>query len=135
MFIKTFVSIMALVSLVHAQDYVRYRLPAGRRLTVNGETYQAYNLGEYRTLLTMDNDLRTLTAVVAEDQHRIAALNTAVSELQLALHSAQDSITTLNTERTRLQNLWQQENLLRLRAEASHEFDWLPWALAGGFLV
>jgi len=123
-----------LASSVHAQDYVRFRLPQGTRLTVSGHTYQGFDLGEYRELLLMDEDLRYLTALHATDSTRILELTTASNEFRLALASCESQVITLSAERTRLTDLWREENRLRHVAE-EHPWAWVPWGIAGAFLV
>lgn len=58
LFTSVLVSGLLLTSSATADEYHRYRLPIGTRLTVNQEIYQGFNLVEYKTLLEMDSDLR-----------------------------------------------------------------------------
>lgn len=122
-------------TVVHGQEYLRYRLPQGRRLTVSGETYQGFNLGEYRELLHMDNDLRELTATHALDLNRIDELTSATVSLRAALEAANRQVAILEDERTRLTSLWEEENRLRIEAEEAPDWSWIPWTLAGGFAI
>lgn len=116
----------------HAQDYQRFRLPEGTRLIVNGVTYQGYTLGEYVELLHMDEDLRYLTQVTAEDVNKINELTVAVAQLQAAQASSTQEIDVLKAERQRLLAMWTQENAARHAAEERGP-DLFPWFLAAGF--
>lgn len=127
--------LMFLPSMAASQEYVRYRLPAGHRCTVAAETYQCFNLGEYVELLHLDDDLRHLTEVHVADVARVEALTTASTELQLALDTANSSLTVLEAERVRLEALWAEENRLRNEAENRPDWSWIPWTLAGGFAI
>lgn len=129
-----FVFLLLCTTAVHAQDYVRFRLPLGTRLTVAGETYQGFNLGEYRALLVMDEDLRELTTLQGINTARITSLATAATEYQLAVTGCETQVSILAAERVRLTALWTEENRLRNLAESS-SWSWLPWTLAGVFLV
>lgn len=129
------VLLLLLPSGAAAQQYERFRLPEGRRCAVATETYQCFNLGEYVELLHMDEDLRHLTQLHVSDLERIEALTAAATELQAAIDSADSQILTLSQERTRLTQLWEEENRLRHEAENRPEWDWIPWTLAGGLAV
>ena len=137
---RTFVSLLVVVlwfmpSLAWGQDYVRYRLPPGRRLTVSGETFQGFNLGEYRELLHMDNDLRELTATHDLDLARISALTVTTAELRSALGVCNAQVHLLDADRSRITALWEEENRLRIAAEEANDWVWVPWTLAGGFAI
>jgi hypothetical protein len=122
-------------SLASAQTYTRYRLPAGTRLTVSGSTYQGFNLGEYQQLLQMDEDLRHLTDTAAAAAAQIANLTTASTEFQRAIAACAERATMLQAERVRLTGMWEEESRKRQEAEQHSSWEWLPWSLAGGFLV
>lgn len=121
--------VLGVASLVQGQDYQRYRLPAGTRITTNGETYQAFNLGEYRDLLLMDADLQRLELTEMATQQQLSSLRTAAAEYQQALAAVDSQVVTLQAERTRLTNLWQEENRLRHLAENGTSWSWIPWTL------
>lgn len=122
-------------SVASGQTYTRYRLPAGVRLSVASRTYQAYTLGEYRELLQIDEDLHNLTELHDADLARITALETASTELRQALTACSDQLPILETERTRLTNLWQEESRRRHELEQASSWQWVPWAIAGGFFI
>ena len=122
-------------SVASGQTYTRYRLPAGVRLTVASRTYQAYTLGEYRELLQIDEDLHHLTQLHDMDLARISSLETASTELQQGLTACSDQLPILESERTRLTNLWQEETRRRQELEQAAGWQWVPWAIAGGFFV
>lgn len=122
-------------SLVLGQEYERYRLPLGRRCVVLSQTYQCFNLEEYRELLLMDEDLRYLNRLHTADVARISSLTHAADELTLSLESANSSISLLEAERLRLNSMWEEENRLRHEAENRPDWNWIPWTLAGGFAI
>lgn len=117
------------------QEYTRFRLPEGRRCTVAGATYQCFDLGEYTELLHIDEDLRHLTELHTADLARIEALTHASDELRLSLDATRSSVETLEAERLRLTNMWEEENRLRHEAENRPDWSWIPWTLAGGFAI
>lgn len=133
------VSLVLFICLVPAvaegQTYDRFRLPEGRRCSVAAEVYQCYNLGEYRELLHIDEDLRHLTELHATDLERIAALTEASTELRLSLEATQANVTLLEAERVRLREMWTEENRLRREAENRPTWDWLPWTLTAVFAI
>ena len=116
-------------------QYVRFRLPDGHRCSVAAQTYQCFDLGEYTELLHMDEDLRYFTEVHEADLARIEALTHASDELRLSLDSTRANIETLEAERLRLTNMWEEENRLRHEAENRPDWDWVPWTIAGGFAI
>jgi len=137
---RTFAKILGFLllfipSIASAQTYTRYRLPAGTRLTVSGSTYQGFNLGEYQQLLQMDEDLRHLTDVTTAAASQIADLTTASTQFQRALTACVERATMLQADRVRLTGMWEEESRKRREAEQHNSWEWLPWSLAGGFLV
>lgn len=122
-------------AMASGQEITRFRLPEGRRCTVAAEVYQCYNLGEFRELLHIDADLRHLTEQHTLDLARIEALTQADSELRLSLTTTREMVTTLEAERTRLTEMWEEENRLRHEAENRPDWSWLPWTLAAGFAI
>ena len=136
-FVNFFVvlTILSFCSSVQAQTYTRYRLPAGHRLSVLGETYQGFTLTEYTELLHMDEDLRFLTEAHTSDMSRIVELQTAYDELNEALSAAANQVVLLTSERERLTNLWNEEHRLRVEAENRPDWSWIPWSLTAGFAI
>lgn len=126
---------LATCGMVEAQ-YTPYRLPEHVTVQVDGERHEAFNLGGFRDLLSMDEDLRHLEAEVPRLQAILAnceAQTTAL--LQVADIRLQD-IGTLTTERDRLQRMWEEENRLRLEAEHAPDIgSWFGWALAAALGV
>lgn len=127
--------ILSVCSSASAQTISRFRLPAGRRLSVMGETYQGFVLSEYTELLHMDEDLRFLTEAHSADLARVHELETAYSSLNDALGTCAEQVTLLGTERTRLTALWEEEHRLRVEAESRPDWSWIPWSLAGGLAI
>lgn len=136
---RVFVSFLILFALLtssaSAQEYVRFRLPDGRRLTVAGEIFQGFNLGEYTELLRMDEDLRNLTALHVTDLARIEELTTATAEWRSAVDACNSSLEISQIERERLLRQLEEENRRRHEAENAPNFSWIPWTLAGGFAI
>jgi hypothetical protein len=136
---RVFVSFLILFTLLtpsaSAQEYVRFRLPDGRRLTVAGEIFQGFNLGEYTELLRMDEDLRNLTAVHVTDLARIEELTTATAEWRSAVDACNSSLEISQIERERLLRQLEEENRRRHEAENAPNLSWIPWTLAGGFAI
>lgn len=118
-----------------AAQYVRYRLPDGRRCTVAAQTYQCFDLPEYQQLLHIDEDLRHYTELSEIAERRVTLLTQSTENLRLALDASQRNVTLLEAERVRLTALWEEENRLRHEAEERPEWDWIPWTLAGGFAI
>jgi hypothetical protein len=113
--------------------YERYVLPEGRRCTVDGETFQCFNLGEYKLLLEMDYNLRYLEPAYANALARIEVYKRIVTNLMVALDAANEQIDTLQIERDRLYNQWSDENRKRFEVENRPVLgNWLPWSIAAG---
>lgn len=129
------VIVLMLPLTVQGQQYERFRLPEGTRIEYQDETYQGFNLGEYRELLRMDADLRQLTE--SRDAHisQVAELTRMVTQLEEGVALVQDSIEILQGERDHLRALWKEENRLRNIAEQRTTLDWLPWTLSGVLAV
>ncbi len=58
-------------STAKAQDYVRYRLPAGQRVHLDTGDLQGFSLEEYKILLSMDKDLKKADVVIPELEHQV----------------------------------------------------------------
>lgn len=129
------VVILLLPSAALGQEYVRFRLPEGRRCTVAAEQYQCFNLGEYTELLHMDEDLRHITDLHANDLARIDSLVHATDALNDAIGAANRSRAILEAENARLSSALQEELRLRQDAEAAPDWAWVPWAIAGGLAI
>ncbi len=115
------------------ETYERYRLPEGRRCEVDGETFQCFNLEEYRELLFMDNDLRYYDEAWPRAQSQIEHLGNVADQLRLALTASEAALAVLSQERDRLLDRWTEENRLRLAAENRPVLGSpLAWALAAG---
>ena len=116
-------------TLVGARE--RYRLPPGKRLTVQSETFQGYSLEEFKLLLKMDVDLESFSKQVPKYiklQEDLTKLNVNLNE---RLELAQSVITILHGERDRLTKKWTEENRLRHLAENKPSIlSWLGWGAA-----
>lgn len=128
-------AVLLTTSSVSAQTYERFRLPEGTRIEYQDETYQAFNLGEYRELLHMDNDLRYLTNLVEDQSKQISLLNHSVEHLAYAIDLTETAVDILQEDRARLQMEWEKENRLRHQAEQRPAWDWVPWTFTGVLAV
>jgi hypothetical protein len=64
-----------LPSFAFAQEsYTVYKLPLGRRVVTAQDTYQCYNLGEYKTLLLLDEDLRAGDELIEDGKKALEEL-------------------------------------------------------------
>lgn len=130
------VTVLSFGTVAHGQDAItRFRLPAGTRCQSSGQTYQCFNLGEYRDLLQMDEDLRNLTGVHTADLAQIDSLTHASDELQLSLDAATSQISTLTSERARLTQQWQEADQALREEQNRPDWSWIPWSLAAAFAV
>lgn len=130
------VMVLTTATVAVGQDTItRFRLPAGTRCQSSGQTYQCYNLGEFRALLQMDEDLRNLTGLHTADLAQIDALTHASDELQLSLTAATSQIATLTAERARLTQQWQQADQALREQQNRPDWSWIPWSLAAAFAV
>lgn len=118
-----------------AQQLTIEYMPEGRRIVHEGETYQAFNLGEYTELLRLDQELQFYAELVPNLEAQIAAFEQSEASLERQIELLRDDVEILQNERQRLFELWQDESLKRLEAEAGSWVDWLGWAAAGVFLV
>lgn len=137
-FASLFMVIFLWVAPVAAQDedvYSRYRLPESTQVQIRGERHQAFNLGGYKELLRMDNDLRNLTLWHAVDEQRIARLEEAGAQYTLALDEANLALEATELDRQRMYLLWEEENQRRQELENAPDYSWIPWTLAGGLAV
>lgn len=118
------------------ETYVRYRLPQGRRCTVDGQTFQCFALDEYVELLQMDVDLAFYDAAYPAAQEQILNLGNQAQQLQLALDSAESQIATLEQEVARQLERWTEENRLRLEAENRPDLgSWIAWGISAAEAV
>lgn len=109
----------------------RYHLPDGMRWNIHGETYQCFDLDEYRALLRMDQDLRAAEILIPNLEARVTSYGNAAQQLQIALDLANEEIEVFQRERVRLTEQWTEENRLRLEAENRPIIgDWFGWGFA-----
>lgn len=123
---------------VAAQDagtYTRFRLPDGRRATLNNETLQCFTLNEYVQLLDMDLSLRTLTSQTELQASEITLLRHEGDSLRLSLSSLTEAVTQAQSSRDSMYELWVQENRRRHELEEAPSLAWIPWTLTGVFAV
>lgn len=87
-----FFSLNLLANSVKAQDIQVHRLPEGRRVTAQGETYQCFNLGEYKDLLHMDNDLEYLSTTKVHQEQISGELRKQVGLLEQRVLLAESEV-------------------------------------------
>lgn len=113
------------------EGLTNFRLPVGRRCEVNGETFQCFDLQEYRVLLQMDVDLRSFQLQLTTSLERVDRLERALMAMNRAVDGYEEQVTTLQAERARLYEQWAEENRLRLLAENKPAIgSWIAWSLA-----
>lgn len=123
--------LMSCAGSASAQDISRYRLPEGRIVDSSGQTYMAFDLGEYAELLRMDVDLRVATETVELADRALAEYEETVVELRAAVEAGSTAIDILQDERARLLRMWQEENRLRHEAENSVDLgEVVAWGIA-----
>jgi hypothetical protein len=133
--ISVILVVLLLPAPLAAQQYTRFRLPEGTRLTVNNTTYQGFNLTEYTELLRMDEDLSYFSQRVDYLNNQITSLTNSSTHLSLALNLCDEQKQILYNERLRLSRLLREESRRRHEAENSTSWSWIPWSIAGGLAV
>lgn len=130
-----FVIVLATCGTAQAQ-YTPFRLPDHVTVQVDGVRHEAFALEGFRELLLMDEDLRHFVTMNPLLERR---LEVCTEQLTAALSAADlrlQDISTLRSERDRLQTAWTEENRLRLEAENVPDIGtWLGYGLAGVFGV
>lgn len=117
-------------------QYTPFRLPDHVTVQVDGVRHEAFALEGFRELLRTDEDLRHFVTLNPLLEGQLSACTeqlaatTGVADLRL------QDISTLRTERDRLQTAWTEENRLRLEAENVPDIgSWLGYGLAAVFGV
>lgn len=136
---KISILLLLLCHTVYAQEFdidiARKQLPEGRRITLTGGTYQAFNLDEYKKLLELGFDF-----YICGETGKIkdGMLNDYEKDIELYRLTAEKStklVDMLKKERDKLFEDWKDENNRRLEAELQVESVW-PWVgIAVGSLM
>lgn len=106
-------------------------LPEGRRCTSveDGQEYWCATPDEFVDLLLLEEEAIYWWETTWVSHAVIEALDLSVRELTLALSSAEEHVSLLLEENTRLFEKWKNENRLRHDAEATGVWDVVPWML------
>jgi hypothetical protein len=107
------------------------RFPVSVETNINGERYQAFDLGGFTELLAIDEDLSYYSRLVRIYVNTIDTLRLESFSLRERVRSLLTQRDLLATDRTRLRSLWSSENRRRHRAETRVSFSsWFGWGLA-----
>lgn len=132
MLILTLVSNLLFPSFLLAQPSSRF--PQHTTTTINGERYEAFNLGGFVELLKMDADLAAAVQELAVLRQYKLEAESALGSLHQALDLSNRQLDLVTQDRNRLYQEWERENLARRQAENKpHIGSWLGWSLAAGF--
>jgi len=133
--VKTiFLIIIFLSSNVYGREL--YRLPAGKRIQFQSETYQGYSLEEMKILLKMDVDLEFFEESFPAQKQQILLLEKWLDTKEKRLKSKDVQIDLLTKDRERITKKWEEENLLRHKCEQKPAFgSWIAWSSAGLFAI
>jgi len=106
-------------------------IPLGQKLKVKGEMYKCYNLGEYKKLLDIDNQLvaslekiKKLEEIQITLEDQLVGYKESVTLLQVDLNSSVAEVKEMTKK-------WEAENLARHQAEADKHY-WSSLGLIGG---
>lgn len=114
---------------VCAQDLevVTFRLPEGRQV---GDS-RCYNLGEFQELLRIDADLAAVQEALALSELALLEQEQVILNITRAHELASEQVELLQRERTRLREMWEEENRQRHEAQATPDLlGWVGWAAA-----
>jgi hypothetical protein len=108
-----------------------YKVPRGERVMVNGITYQAFKLEDYKMLLKLDADLEYYEQKVKAQQEIISKYELMKPNLMSIVASKDSELDLLKKENQDLYNKWSTENKLRYEAERPKLSTWILWSIAG----
>lgn len=125
-----------MVSEVSAQEptFPTDRFPPHTTVVRDGVRYEAFDLGGFRSLLSLDSDL--YYALRENEQLRTYKLScdTRLVALQQVLDTSSQQLDILRVERDRLYKDWREENIARHQAENKPRLgSWLGFTAAGVF--
>lgn len=107
-------------------------LPPGVRTQVGTPPaeMQCYDLGGFKELLKIDANLTSAERMGELLSQKVTDQDTIIQNQQQELALRQNSGLILQTENTRLFDLWKEENKRRLEVENRPAMSWVPWAVA-----
>ena len=126
------VAFLLAASPVHAADvYTTYRLPEPTWVIAkdDGEEYAGYDLGQYKELLRMDNDLRLSVRDRDISQIILKHQKTNIESLNKAVDVLEENIVLVSDDRDRITKKWEADNKKRHKAEQK------PFINVNGWLV
>lgn len=107
-----------------ADEFVLHFIPEGTRIELSGETYQAFNLEEYKLLITLDLRMYSDEKVMAELERRIGLEEQRNEKLQAVI----DNLTTSNFQfSAELQRSYDKSDEWMARAEKAEMPKVWPW--------
>ncbi len=98
--------VFCLPSMAVAQDIRTF--PTSVRISVEGTTYRAFDLGNFRALLAMDADLTAALAELTLRRQQVTELTQVVESTRTAVTALEHSQEVLQAERDRLTLQWQE---------------------------
>ncbi len=102
--------------------YTLYASPLGKRLTVAGETYQAYTLSEVKQLLAVDARLKEADRKINLHLEEITELKLSVDNLRLASAHDLKELNLLKDDLTRKDKLLTKQVTENLKLQQQLEF-------------
>lgn len=100
-----------------AQAQPSDRFPESIQVTYQGETYRAFNLGNFKELLVMDAELSRALSLLSIQEQKIVNLEESYTYCIAAIKVEQDTVETLTSYSEYLFKRWEEENKLRHEAE------------------
>jgi hypothetical protein len=115
-----------------ADPITLYRLPKGKRVQAQGETYQGYTLEEMKQLLLIDSDLRALEEEVPKLKDIERDKQKIIESKDKIILSKDIQIDLLSKDRDRITDKWKADNKLKHECEQKPKFgSWIAWGTAG----
>lgn len=112
------------------------RFPDYRDVHIEGERYAAFDLGGFRDLLRLDHDLAFFQEAYGNLRSQVSSYEYQLDRLRHQVALQEDSVDILQQERSRLLDLWTEENRRRLECENSPDImGAVAWGLAAVFAV
>lgn len=110
--------------------------PSHTTIVQNGTRFEGFDLGGFKKLLTLDEDLFFAQQRISQLQALNTSCQATHEALQSALIAVSGQLTIVSADRARLYNEWQRENAARHQAENKPRLGtWLGWSLGSGALV
>jgi len=120
-------------------NYKVFKLPKPSLIIDAGDArYAAYNLTDFRLLLTMDNDYREISESLARSQRRAEALDQQVAIKTVQGVYSETQLQLCLEDRTRITSKWKAAETAKNKAEAKRRgglFAIAGWTIAGVSVV